>query len=175
VRAFVAVDVEEPGRETDAAAPRHITLRFLGEVAPSRVPALADAMERVGREVAPFDLRLEGIGAFPTAEAPRVVWVGVAEGRAELTALAARTRAALEGEGSAPPEREFVPHLTLLRVRTPSDRRAARDLLAGRRPVPPVRSVRIHEIVLKESELRPGGAVHRTLVATPLRGDEASA
>ncbi len=114
-------------------------------------------------------MRLEGIGAFPTSSEPRVVWVGVTSGRAELTELARRVRSALEGTVWAPRE-EFVPHLTWFRVRSPADRRRALEVLRDPGSPPPPRSVRVSEFVLKESVLGQGGAVHRTIEAFPLAG-----
>ncbi len=115
----------------------------------------------------PFSVRLEGVGAFPSAARPRVVWMGVTVGRAELSALAREVREALAVEFGVERE-EFVPHLTLFRVRSARDRAAAEELLDGRRPPPSSREVRVDELLLKESLLGPGGAVHRTLAAFPL-------
>lgn len=172
VREFVAVEVgraEERGR----AVPAHLTLRFLGDVAPGQNVAVTTALGEVARTCPPFLLRLEGVGAFPDPARPRVVWVGVTEGRIELVDLARRVRAALDPI-FGPDREEFVPHLTLFRVRSPTDRAAARELLEGVRSAPPPREVRVHELVLKESVLGPHGATHRTLAALPLEGTTTS-
>jgi RNA 2',3'-cyclic 3'-phosphodiesterase len=175
VRAFVAVEVPagEPG-SVGRAAPEHLTLHFLGEVPPESAPQIAERLRPVGRGIGPFELRLEGIGAFPSSSDPRVVWIGVTSGRAELVELARRVRSALEGTVRAPRE-EFVPHLTWFRVRSPADRRRALDVLRDSGSPPPPRSVRVSEFVLKESTLGPGGAVHRTIEAFPLAGATGSA
>ncbi|HLN50628.1 MAG TPA: RNA 2',3'-cyclic phosphodiesterase [Thermoplasmata archaeon] len=170
MRAFVAVEVPtgEPG-SVGRAAPEHLTLQFLGEVPPESAPRIAERLRPVGRGIGPFDIRLEGIGAFPSPSDPRVVWVGVTSGRAELMELARRVHSALEGTVQARRE-EFVPHLTWFRVRSPTDRRRAFDVLRDPGSPPPPRSVRVSEFVLKESVLGPGGAVHRTVEAFPLAG-----
>ena len=124
----------------------------------------------VGTRVAPFDLTLEGVGAFPSADRPRVVWVGASAGAAELVGLAGRVREALAAEIPAPVEEAFVPHLTLFRVRSAFDRRRAEELLRGEVPAPPPRNVRVAEFVLKESVLSTRGATHRTVAAFPLAG-----
>ena len=163
----MAVDVGPEGPPGHGGAPAHLTLRFLGEVPPERNAAIVAGLEVAARGSVPFSLRLEGVGAFPSADRPRVVWVGVSTGRAEVVELARRVRAALEPEFGREPG-EFVPHLTLFRVRSPSDRTAARELLAGARPLPPPRDVRVAELLLKASTLLPQGATHRTLHAIPL-------
>lgn len=171
MRAFVAVEVPPPsGGAGGRSAPEHLTLLFLGEIPSERVGTIGDALAPVGSAVAPFDLTLEGVGAFPSPERPRVVWVGATEGAAELGELARRVREALRGEGTSAPEEGFVPHLTLFRVRSGFDRRRAEEVLTGKTPPPTPRRVHVGEFVLKESVLSSRGAVHRTLATFPLRG-----
>lgn len=153
----------------DRAAAPHLTLRFLGEVAVERNGWITARLAEVAGGTAPFVLRLEGVGAFPNANRPRVVWVGVTTGSAEVVELARRVHGALEPEFGADRER-FVPHVTLFRVRSPGDQREALELLSGVRPGPPPREVSVGELLLKESLLGPGGAVHRTVAALPLTG-----
>lgn len=64
----------------------HLTLKFLGEVRLEQVPALEDAMARVGGSTAPFGMTLSGFGAFPTIRCPSVLWLGV-QASAELRCL----------------------------------------------------------------------------------------
>jgi 2'-5' RNA ligase len=170
VREFVAVDVGRGATGGLARAAPHLTLRFLGEVAPERNEAISTRLGDVARQSPPFDLRLEGVGAFPDPARPRVVWVGVSTGRKEVVELARRVRAVLEVE-FGPDREEFVPHLTLFRVRSPADLAAARELLSGTRPAPPPHDVRVAELLLKESVLGPRGAVHRTVASFPLAGE----
>ena len=169
MREFVAIDVGAPEPRVSRRAAEHLTLRFLGEVASERNAGIIAALEGVARTSRPFVLRLEGVGAFPSADRPRVVWTGVTVGREEVVELARAVRGALDGLLGAD-EEAFVPHLTLFRVRTPADREAARELLAGARPAPPPRDVRVGELLLKESVLGPAGALHRTLAAFRLGG-----
>lgn len=167
MREFVAVDVRPPGERAYPRAAPHLTLRFLGEVDPARNEAIAARLGTVAQAASSFVLRLEGVGAFPSPERPRVVWVGVSLGRTELVELARRVRVALEEEVGPTPE-EFVPHLTLFRVRSPADRLAAAELLSGRRPAPPPREVAVKDLLLVESVLGREGATHRTLASFPL-------
>jgi RNA 2',3'-cyclic 3'-phosphodiesterase len=169
VRAFVALEVERPGRAS--TAPEHLTLEFLGEIVPELVPPIATALERVGKGIAPFDLTLEGVGAFPSPARPRVVWTGVTLGRANVVDLAGRIAAALAPLGLPPPREAFEPHLTLFRVRGDRDRRRAFDLLEGREVAPSPRTTHVDRFVLKESLLDAHGATHRTLATALLEGE----
>lgn len=174
MRAFVAVDLG--GSEGDTArraAPEHLTLRFLGEISVEQARLAERLLVPVGRQFRPFHLNLEGVGAFPSADRPRVVWQGVSVGRAELSALALAVRAALApafGEERGP----FVAHRTLFRVRSPVDRDRARELLEGRRPAPPALSTTVAAFQLKESVLGSRGATHTTIASFPLAGEGGS-
>ena len=172
MRSFVAVDLPAPseGRNDPGRAPNHVTLLFLGEIARERVGTIGERLRDVAQRHGPFGLTIEGVGAFPSAHAPRVVWLGMTGGARELERLAEDVRSALHDELPRPPEERFVPHVTLFRVRSPGDRRAAVDLLEGRSAAPAPRTVRVEEFLLKESLLGRGGAVHRTLAAFRLGG-----
>jgi RNA 2',3'-cyclic 3'-phosphodiesterase len=178
VRLFIAIEVGPAAMPAHAGGPRpppeHLTLRFLGEMPSESVPGIKTALERVARESAPFDMVVEGVGAFPSPANPRVVWVGVTQGQREVCELAERVRVALEPERAQAPHETFVPHLTLFRVRSPSQRRRAVALLDGSEAPPTPRSVRVHELHLKESTLTPQGALHATLARWPLGGAGAS-
>ncbi|MEK7356524.1 MAG: RNA 2',3'-cyclic phosphodiesterase, partial [Bdellovibrionota bacterium] len=91
---------------------------------------------------------IRGLGAFPDDHHMRVLWAGVRKSRS-LNALQTRLQDALVEAGFRRDERDFVPHLTLGRLRKA---RSGRDLLS-----PYVRTsfgdVDIKEIVLFESLL----------------------
>lgn len=151
----------------------HLTLRFLGEREEPVAEALEAAMREAAAGRAPFALKLSGLGAFPDWRRPRVAWIGVGEGAGELSRMAADLGAALRARGISLPEeeREFVPHLTLGRMRGPSglgrlktevERLAARDL--GLPAVP------IDRLLLIESRLFSAGPSYAVLRAVPLAG-----
>ena len=55
----------------------HLTLKFLGNVSPDAVDAIAGAVCNVAEMQVPFTLRLGSAGAFPGRGSPRVLWVGL--------------------------------------------------------------------------------------------------
>ena len=171
MRAFVAVAAAAEAPEGGSGpAPEHLTLRFLGELPEELLPAVLEGLTPVAARIAPFDFDLEGVGAFPSPRDPRVVWVGVTMGREQLVELAHQVSEALRPIVGSPDRSEFIPHLTLFRVRGPGDRTRARDLFEGRAPPPTPRRVPVREFLLKESRLGRGGAVHRTVARFPLTG-----
>lgn len=93
----------------------HVTLKFLGETPLEALPDIQAALAAVAWE--PFVFRAGGGGYFPSAERPRVMWVGAARGAAELRALAGKVDQALGVAGFAPESRPFAAHLTVARVK----------------------------------------------------------
>lgn len=88
----------------------HLTLAFLGDTHPARVPAAIDAARAVA--IAPQTLRLDRTGHWPRS---RVVWAGSSETLPALEALVADLRARLTAAGFVLEDREFAAHVTLAR------------------------------------------------------------
>ena len=65
----------------------HLTLRFLGDVPVEHVAALQEAVNAVCRSHPALRLRAQGVGFFPNARSPRVIWVGVNDGEERLADL----------------------------------------------------------------------------------------
>jgi RNA 2',3'-cyclic 3'-phosphodiesterase len=172
VRAFIAVAIGLAPAEGADFPSEHLTLRFLGDV-PDSTPSEVDPPLRVAVEpFAPFELVVDGVGAFPSSDHPRVVWRGVTVGTEEIRSLAAAVRAAVHATGIPDDPVSFSPHVTLFRVRSPGDRVRARELLDGRRAPPARTSVWVRDVVFVESQLSPRGATHSVRARFPLGGIE---
>jgi RNA 2',3'-cyclic 3'-phosphodiesterase len=95
-RLFVAVDLDDASRTACATvaeqlrakawpgrwvAPEnyHLTAAFLGGADEQRVADVRVAIRDAASRLAPFELPLNAVGAFPNAGRPRVAWVGPAE------------------------------------------------------------------------------------------------
>ena len=109
----------------------HLTLKFLGSVPEERIDAVAGALREASVDVGPFNACIRGLGAFPSARRPRVVWAGVTEGAADMIELAGRVDLALAALGFPRDERPFSPHVTLGRVREPGRNPALTEALAS--------------------------------------------
>jgi 2'-5' RNA ligase len=93
----------------------HVTLRFIGPTLDPLHETVGRAVEEVGSAARPFDIRLTGAGAFPHPDRPRALWLGIADGAAELADLATTLGGALERLGWPRDDRVFRPHLTVAR------------------------------------------------------------
>jgi 2'-5' RNA ligase len=133
----------------------HVTLKFLGEVAESGVANIAGIGRQAAGEAKPFEIRVEGLGVFPSVRSARVVWAGVVEGAKELASLAERLEALLEPLGFAREKRPFTAHVTLGRARTPRGMQELVPLLETGEGFG--RSSAMY-LSLMRSELRPEGA-----------------
>lgn len=133
IRAFLAVDLSEEIRdklvsikrllaETGAAVRwvrddgLHVTVKFLGEVAPATLDRLREALTQRSTLLRPFVLQVRGLGTFPGERQPRVVWAGAEA--SELPQLAQIVEETAASFGFAPERRPFRPHVTLGRVKS---------------------------------------------------------
>lgn len=143
----------------------HVTLYFLGATPSERIPELERLIETVGQTHSAFSTSIRGMGAFPDSRHARVLWVGVRNSRA-LNQLQAALRETLIQAGFPQEERDYVPHLTIGRLRKA---RAVDDLLS-----PYVRTsfddIRVESISLFESLQHGPQTVYKVLKTFPLCG-----
>jgi 2'-5' RNA ligase len=148
----------------------HLTLKFLGDIADSRVQPIGQALERACAGVQPFAISLTDMGCFPNPQRPRVIWVGVGGELEPLMQLQRAVEAEVNPLGFEPERRGFTPHLTLARIRDrarPSERLELGQLLSKVKVDTSV-TMTVQELSLMRSELRPSGAVYTRLVAAAL-------
>jgi 2'-5' RNA ligase len=192
VRLFVAVEIgetlarraakltEELERRATVAAKRakvtwipadrmHLTIRFLGEVDDGQASMVREVFEEP-LAVMPFSLTLCGAGTFPKSGTPRVVWLGVTQGREQLLEVEREITARLTPLGIPEEDRAYSPHLTVARVRDPAGLKSARllDGLTDRR----IGTTHIDAITLFQSKLSPKGPTYTPLLHTRLGGSE---
>lgn len=183
IRTFVAVpvplEVTRPlatfAREVGPEAGRirwvdpesmHLTLFFLGDVEGDRVPSIEEALERASAGVRPFTARLDGVGAFPDLDRPRVIWVGISEGAQQLEELKKAVDEVLEPLGFEPDRRPFHPHLTLGRVKQAGRRGAVAGAASSWSF--PAGSWTVDRLVFYQSILTRKGAIYQQLAAPRL-------
>jgi 2'-5' RNA ligase len=97
----------------------HLTLKFLGEI-PEEI--VGKVIKKIDANVAGFDplkIRLAELGGFPNLSRPRVIWLGAMGIGEGLKVLHKEIEKSLQSLGFAPENRDFKPHLTLGRVKSP--------------------------------------------------------
>ena len=162
----------------------HLTLLFLGEVPAMRSPrgaadrgepddvrgpssaavieAMHDDMDGV-----PFGVAFAGLGVFPSRGAPRVLWVGVANGRREIMGIQRQIADRFVRLGASLEDRAYHPHLTLARWRAarPADRHRALAADSGGE----VARIDVAAVTLYQSRLSSSGPTYTALASAPLR------
>ena len=141
----------------------HLTLKFLGEVEPERLPALQAGLDTAisGRTAPVLSLSLPG--GFPNLRRPRVLWIGLVEEGTHVLELQAAVEAEAARLGWEAEKRAFQPHLTLGRLK---------DIRGGASAEPPrqlveamsetslsrAASITHPRVAIMQSHLSPSGA-----------------
>ena len=172
-RAFIAADIS-PSRElmdvlgelrssrADLKIVRpellHVTLKFLGDTDEQLVEDIAARMRDSVSGIAPFRIRLSGMGAFPSLSNIRVVWVGILDGK-PLEEIARRLDASIGELGFERDRKGFVPHLTLARARSGRNIANVQEILK-RNAATDYGEYPVDKIALKKSVLSPQGPTY---------------
>lgn len=185
-RAFIAVDLpsdprlvgvvqefREASRDLKlvSADRLHVTLKFLGDTEEGLVPEVVSAMREASAGVSPLTVQIRGTGAFPNAERPRVLWVGLV-GADALARMARSLNENLLALGYEKETRSWSPHVTLARVRDPRGPRGLDRVQAvlRARADDVFAEARVEDLRLKKSVLRPEGPEYTTVESVRLVG-----
>jgi RNA 2',3'-cyclic 3'-phosphodiesterase len=107
-----------PGCRWASALPFHLTLAFLGDVPNGDLTAICQAVAASVRSIESFEIEVNGLGAFPSATRPRVIWAGVtAPNLKPIFDLRESVVDSLARIGHGPDEERFSPHVTLGRIK----------------------------------------------------------
>lgn len=181
MRTFIAIELSEPIRDALGQVQAHLkytgsdvkwvgknnihlTLKFLGEVDEDRCEKVKAALDEIAKEFKAFEIDLNGLGVFPSLNAPRVIWVGLDKGAKESTDLAKRIDEAMSKLGFKEETRPFAAHLTIGRIRSSKNRSALCEKIeklnfdsatAG--------SQQVDSIILFQSTLTPTGPIYTKL------------
>jgi 2'-5' RNA ligase len=143
----------------------HLTTKFIGEFPEERLDELKAALGAVARPGA-LRIALKGLGWFPNAEQPRVLFTGIQAPDA-LATLAHDTDAACVALGIKAEKRAFQPHLTLARIRDAEPvfelKKAILEL-----PSADFGAFSAEAFHLYRSQLNPGGSIYTKLASFSL-------
>lgn len=150
-----------------APANLHLTLKFLGDVEEARTEAIAAALAGAAARATAFEMVVRGLGAFPSATRPRVIWAGVSADDGTLLSLARAVEEVLAPAGFPADPRPFAGHVTLGRIRVPRRDAALGQMLAGAEGEV-FGAFRVERISLMRSEQSPRGSRYTELAGLPL-------
>jgi 2'-5' RNA ligase len=149
----------------------HLTLKFLGDVAPQRLEAVKEFGAAAVRPFHPFMLATGRTGFFPGAQRARVFWLGLEGEMADLGRLQQGIDGAMSKLGFVSENRPFTAHLTLARLREGCSgaQRLEFAALAGEAVFEAGPPMEVRSVALMRSQLTPKGAVYTRLAEFPLR------
>lgn len=158
----------------------HVTLKFLGEIDEadgdgvdvddgddeSDSPTLDDVIAAGERaietaDIDPFACTVHGFGVFPNLDYISVVWAGVEDGSAELTALHEALEAEATALGVDPEDHAFTPHVTLARMNDARGKELVQKVVSEREPE--IGRFAVDEIRLLSSTLTSEGPVYEAV------------
>ena len=178
IRSFIAIDIDDPS--TIAAITRfdvalqatganlklvdpqnlHLTLRFLGNVASSRLSEIQDRLDDIVFH--PFHATVKGVGVFPSQRRVNVVWIAFETGHLEMIDLYHQVNTILTQFGFQPERRRFSPHITIARVRSGKNRVQLIEAIVDAEATL-FGSFHVDALKLKKSVLTPQGPIYTTL------------
>jgi len=178
IRSFLAFDIEsdtvlnrlataqnllvQTGADLKLVAPQniHITVRFLGNIMPTMVEKIFEEMKKV--QFVPFNVRINGLGAFPDLRYSRVVWAGITEGADQLKRVFSQLEPRLRGLGFTPDHKGFSPHLTIARVKSGRNKAQLAEFITENANYD-FGTIKAECLRLKKSDLTPKGPIYSTL------------
>lgn len=176
VRAFIAIDIPSFVREKIADLQNsfkplgldvswvkpsnfHLTLKFLGNVNPDRIPEIKERLKATLASVPCFLTAVSDVGVFPSPERPRVLWVGL-ENSGSLADLQRKIDAGLAQIGFEPESKVFSAHLTLGRIK--SGKTGWQNALKNTKKIE-TEPFEISAVILYESQLTREGSIYTVL------------
>ncbi len=144
----------------------HLTLKFLGETDEKQIPAIREALQNAASGCPAFSLKINRTGIFGSRYDPKVVWFGI-DPEPKMNLLAENTFRELQRIGWEPDRQNFVPHLTIGRIRELRDKPLFQQLVEKYRDAR-IQEETVKEVILFESILRKEGPLYVNLASFSL-------
>jgi len=194
VRAFIAIEVPQAVRQILAETIReladqvpgnvrwvtpqgiHLTLKFLGDIPTDDSGKILEALRSPIQQVPAFWVQVSGLGMFPNARRPRVLWAGVEVQQESLSSLQQRVEDTLAQMDYPTEKQSFSPHLTLGRVRdgvSPGARRRIIQAISKASSVSRVVSEpwAVDQVHLFRTTFTPNGSIYTSMGSVSLTQD----
>lgn len=139
----------------------HITLKFFGETPEHHIPAINLALNESINNISPFAIDIKDIGVFGSSYKPKVIWFGI-DPKNEIEALVSSIYNELSQIGIHPDRQNFVPHLTLARMKFIEDKKLF-QLQIDKQKEGLIQKEEVTEFHLFESILKPEGPEYRVV------------
>ncbi|MCS7121017.1 MAG: RNA 2',3'-cyclic phosphodiesterase [Archaeoglobaceae archaeon] len=139
----------------------HVTLLFLGEVPEFKVEQIKKELSQI--DFKSFEMKIKGLGAFPSKNNPRVVWAGIVGD--EIRSLAEEVYAKMKKIGFKR-DKDFEAHVTVARMKRRNDEVKK---LIEKYEMEDFGSMKVENFKLKQSILKREGPIYIDLALFSLR------
>ncbi len=185
IRAFIAIELNNEtqnslakiqselkasGADVKWVEPKniHLTLKFLGDIDTDLIAKIKNILEDLAKNHQRFSSVINELGAFPNTRSPRVIWVGMQEGKENASSIARELENNLFELGIPKEERDFLPHITLGRVKSPINRLKLTELLDKNKNIPTI-NFTMEKMTLFKSTLTPRGPIYEAIAEVNLK------
>ncbi len=140
----------------------HLTLKFIGNTHPNDIPKIIDELNEMFKRHKSFTMDFNRTGIFGSRYAPRVLWLGMQNTPQELLDLEEDTLTSFDKLGFLRDRQNFVPHITLGRIKELCEKQYFQKIVAGIEQKSYIKQ-EVNEIILYQSILQPEGAFYKEI------------
>ena len=145
----------------------HITLKFFGETEESRIGGIKELLKEIAQNHSSFSLSINDVGIFGSSYKPRVIWFGI-EKSDKLISLTNDVLNHVQSVGFKRDRQNFVPHLTIGRIKFIDDKRRFQEVINKYRSIE-IQEQKVDQFYLIESILRQQGPEYKILESFQLQ------
>lgn len=149
----------------------HLTMKFLGYVPEVSVKEIESKLMELSITQQAFNFKLKGTGIFPDNKNPRIIWIGISEGKEELASLQKKIDIYLSTIGFKKENKPFSAHITMGRIRS---NRGMASLISTLETLKNLEfaNIEAQKISLMRSDLKPTGAQYSTIAEFNLKKEK---
>lgn len=150
----------------------HLTLRFIGKTPSTQVLPIAEKLQTIAAHTPALDLEINKLGVFGSHYAPKVLWLGIHK-TPQLQKLYTEVDEALKQLDFNLPKENFVPHITLGRIKELDNKKRFWQMFEELQPEFHQQFHFTH-LELIRSQLEKTGPIYTTLYEFPLTAEPSS-
>jgi 2'-5' RNA ligase len=136
----------------------HLTLKFLGDTPIHNIKLLNHLFENLTQNYLSYNIKIKNIKIFGSRYKPQVIWIGI-EDNGQTNDLYQTIQKEFHLLGVKKKSQNFVPHITLGRIKKISDKTYFQEVIHKYSNVE-AETIKIEKFVLFESQLTTKGAIH---------------
>ncbi len=145
----------------------HITLKFFGNTPDNQQNKIITRLKDASRQIEAFSFDVAGCGSFGPPKLPRVIWFGISRSEG-FKKLYNQINKNLQHLGYEPDKKEFVPHLTLGRIKNISQQNLLKQMLRSYKDSH-FGQFRVDAFYLYQSILTPEGPEYKVIEEFPFK------